>query len=172
MVRPLAGVQPKVILEAGRACETFLALGTVKLLPEVDFLVFPQAAGLVEAPVAHGAVERPLPGVREPVPVHGARVSEALAAFGAGEWLFARVDFKVTFELTFLRELFSTHGALIGFFSRMNPHVDLKRGHLVAVPPTEPTAVSLLWMAVALFLNWRFWKTIFFAARIFSRRCR
>lgn len=117
MVRPLAGVQPKVILEAGRASETFLALGTVKLLPEVDFLVLPQAPGLVEAPVADRAVERPLPGVCEPVPVHGARVSEALAAFGAGEWLFTCVDFKVTFKLALLRELFSTHGALIGLFS-------------------------------------------------------
>ena len=51
-VRPLPGVQPEVVLETRRPGETLVALGTVKLLPKVNFLMFPQAARLVKAPLA------------------------------------------------------------------------------------------------------------------------
>lgn len=116
-VRSLSGVEPEVVLETRNSGETLLALGTVVLLPRVDFLVFPQAAGLVEAAVAHGAVVRPLARVGEPVSVHGARVGKALPAFGAGKGFLPRVDLLVAFELAFLGKLFSAQAALVGFLS-------------------------------------------------------
>lgn len=70
-VRSFSRVKPEVVLETRRSRETLLALRAVVLLPGVDFLVFPQAAGLVEAAVAHRAVIGPLARVREPVSVHG-----------------------------------------------------------------------------------------------------
>lgn len=114
-VRPLARVKPEMVLEAGRSRETLVTLGAVKLLPKVDLLVFPQAAGLVEAAVAHGAVVGPLSSVCEPVSVHGPRVCEALPAVGAGERFLPRVDLLVTFELTFLGELLPAQSTLIRF---------------------------------------------------------
>lgn len=143
-VRPLSRVKPEMVLEARRSCKTLVALRTVKLLPKVDFLMLPQAAGLVEAPVAHRAVVRPLSCVCEPVSVHGPRVGEALPAVRAGERLLSGVDFLVTFELTFLGELLPTQSALIWFLPRVNPHVNLKSRHLVTVSSTEPTAVRAL----------------------------
>lgn len=175
-VRPLARVQPEVVLEAGGSREALIALGAVKLLPEVDLLVLPQAARLVEAPLAHRAVVRPLPRVREPVSVHGPRVGEGLPAVRADERLLPRVDLLVTFELTFLRELLGAHGALVGFLSRVDSHVDLKGGHLVAVPPAEPAAVrALRQAAVALLLPRGGRRTLSLAVGdsigILSRRC-
>lgn len=154
-VRPLSRVEPEMVLEARRSRETLFTLGTVKLLPEVDLLVLPQAAGLVEAPFAHGAVVGPLPRVCEPVSVHGPRVGEALPAVQAAERFLSRVDLLVTLELTFLGELLATQRALVGFLSRVNPHVDLKGGHLVTVSSTEPAAVGALGQTVVtLFLPW------------------
>lgn len=130
-----------MVLEARSSCETLVTLWTVILLSEMDFLVFPQASGLVEAPVAQRAVVGSLSCVREPVSVHGARVGEALPAVRAGERLLPRVDFQVTFELTFLGELLPTQTALVRFLTRVNSHVDLKSRHLVTVSSTEPAAV-------------------------------
>lgn len=124
-VRPLPRVEPEVVLQARRSREALFTLWTVKLLPKVDFLVFPQAAGLVETPVTHGAVVRPLTRVREPVSVHGPRVGEALPAVRTGEGFLSGVNLLVTFELTFLRELLPTQSALKGFLPRVDPHVDL-----------------------------------------------
>lgn len=116
-VRSLPGVKPEVVLEARSSREALLALGTVVLLPGVDFLVFPQAAGLVEAAVAHGAVIRPLARVREPVPVHGPRVGKTLPAVRTGKGFLSGVDLLVALELAFLGELFPTHAALVGLLS-------------------------------------------------------
>lgn len=140
-VRPLSCVKPEMVLEARSSCETLVTLWTVILLSKMDFLVFPQASGLVEAPVAQRAVVGSLSCVREPVSVHGARVGEALPAVRAGERLLPRVDFQVTFELTFLGELLPTQTALVRFLTRVNSHVDLKSRHLVTVSSTEPAAV-------------------------------
>ena len=162
-VRPLPRVEPEMVLEARRSREALVALRAVKLLPEVDFLMLPQAAGLVEAPVAHGAVVRPLPRVRESVSVHGPRMGEALPAVRAGEGFLPRVDFLVTFELTFLGELLPTQRALKRFLSRVDSHVDLQRGHLVTVSSTEPTTVRALCLIVCQWiLNWGWWRTVFF----------
>lgn len=106
--------------------------------------MFPQAARLVEAPVAHRAVVGPLSRVCEPVSVHGPRVGKALPAVRAGERFLSRVDFLVTFELTFLGELLPAQIALVRFLSRVNSHVNLKSRHLVTVSSTEPTAVRAL----------------------------
>lgn len=153
-VRPLSCVKPEMVLETRSSREALLAFRTVKLLPKVDFLMFPQAAGLVEAPGAHGAVVGPLSRVREPMSVHGPGVGEALPAVRAGEGFLSGVDFLVTFELTFLCELLATQGALIRLLSRMDPHVDLQSRHLVAVSSTKPTAVrAFCHVAVQLFLH-------------------
>lgn len=106
-----------MVLEARSPRETLAALWTVEPLPRVDFLVFPQAARLVEAPVALRAVVGPFPSVREPVSVHGTRVGEALPTVWTGEWLFSCMDFLVACQLAFLGELFPTHGALVRFLS-------------------------------------------------------
>ena len=151
-VRPLPRVEPEMVLEARRSRETLFTLGTVKLLPKVDLLVLPQAARLVEAALADGAVVRPLPGVCEPVAVHRSRVGEALPAVGAGERFLSRVDLQVTFELTFLGELLPTQRALVRFLSRVNAHVDLESGHLVTVSAAEPAAERALRQIVTLFL--------------------
>lgn len=143
-VWPLSRVKPEMVLEAWSSRETFFTLGTVKLLPKVDFLVFPQAAGLVEAPVAHRAVVGPLSCVCEPVSVHCPRVGKALPTVRARERFLSCVDFLVTFELTFLGELLPTQSTLIRFLSWVNSHVDLQRRHLVTVSSTEPTAVRAL----------------------------
>lgn len=143
-VRPLACVQPDVVLQTGRPREALVALGAVVLLPQVDLLVLPQAARLVEAAVAQRAVVRPLARVGEPVSVHGARVGETLAAVRAGEGLLARVHLLVTFELAFLGELLAAQGALVGLLSRVDPHVDLKRRHLVTVSAAQSAAVRAL----------------------------
>lgn len=150
-VRPLARVQPDVVLQAGRPREALVTLRAVILLPQVDLLVLPQAARLVEAAVAQRAVVGPLARVGEPVSVHGARVGEALAAVRAGEGLLARVHLLVTFELTFLGELLPAQGALVGLLSGVDPHVDLKRRHLVTVSPAESAAVRALRGFVSLF---------------------
>lgn len=165
-----------MVLEAGGPRETLLALGTVELLPEVDLLVLPQAARLVEAPLAHRAVVGPLSGVREPVSVHGPRVGEALSAVGAGEGFLSRVDLLVAFELSLLGELLAAQRALVGFLSRVNPHVYLKGGHLVTVSSTEPAAVGALGQMVGtLFLSRRVWWTVFITPRdmirILRRHC-
>lgn len=116
-VRSLSRVKPEVVLQTRRSRETLLALRTVVLLPRVDFLVFPQAAGLVEAAVAHRAVIGPLARVREPVSVHGPRVSKSLPAVRTGKGFLSGVDLLVAFELAFLGELFRTQAALVGFLS-------------------------------------------------------
>lgn len=116
-VRSLSGVEPEVVLETRSSGEALLALGTVVLLPGVDLLVFPQAAGLVEAAAAHGAVVRPLARVGQPVSVHGARVGEALPAVGTGKGFLPGVDLQVAFELAFLGKLFPAQAALEGFLS-------------------------------------------------------
>lgn len=113
-VRSLPGVKPEVVLETRSSGETLLALGTVVLLPGVDLLVLPQAAGLIEAAVAHGAVIRPLARVCEPVSVHGARVGKAFPAVGTGKGFLSGVDLLVAFELAFLGELLPTQAALVG----------------------------------------------------------
>lgn len=116
-VRSLSRVKPEVVLETRSSREALLALRAVVLLPRVDFLVFPQAAGLVEAAFAHGAVIRPLARVREPVSVHGPRVGESLPAVRTGKGFLSGVDLLVAFELAFLGELFPTQAALVGFLS-------------------------------------------------------
>lgn len=116
-IRSLSSVEPEVVLEARRSRKTLLALRTVVLLPRVDFLVFPQAAGLVEAALAHGAVIWPLARVCEPVSVHGARVGKTLPAVRTGKGFLPGVDLLVAFELAFLGKLFPTQAALVGFLS-------------------------------------------------------
>ena len=74
--------------------------------------------------------------------VHGPRVCKALAAVRARKGPFSRVDFLVTLELTFLRELLPAERALVRFLPRMNPHVYLQSRELVAVPATQPAAVG------------------------------
>lgn len=116
-VRSLSRMKPEVVLETRSSGEALLALRAVVLLPRVDFLVLPQAAGLVEAAVAHGAVIRPLARVREPVSVHGPRVGKSLPAVRAGKGFLSGVDLLVAFELALLGELFPTQAALVGFLS-------------------------------------------------------
>lgn len=116
-IRSLPSVKPEVVLETRSSRETLLALRTVVPLPRVDFLMFPQAARLVEAAVAHRAVIRPLARVREPVSVHGARVGKTLPAVGTGKGFLSGVHLLVAFELAFLGELFPTQAALVGFLS-------------------------------------------------------
>ena len=141
-VGPLPCVQPEVVLETRRPGETLVALGTVKLLPKVNFLVFPQSARLVEAALTQGAAVGLLPGVRQPVSVHGPRVCKALAAVRARERPFPRVDFLVTLELTFLGELLPAERALVRLLPRVDAHVYLQGRQLVAVPAAQPAAVG------------------------------
>lgn len=153
-VRPLSCVKPEMVLEAWSSCETLWTFGTVKLLSKVDFLMFSQAARLVEAPITHWAMIGPLSCVCEPVSVHGPWVGEALPTVWAGEWFLSCVNFLMTFELTFLRELFPTQSALVRFLPRVNSHVNLQSRHLVTVSSAEPTAVrALSQIVVKLFLH-------------------
>lgn len=124
-VGPLSGVQPHVVLQAGRSGEVLTTVRTVKLFSAVDLLVFPEAPGLVEGPWADFAQVGPLSRVREPVAVHGSRVGEALAAVGAGEGPLPRVDLQVARELAPLGELFAAVGAAVGFLSGVDAHVHL-----------------------------------------------
>jgi len=135
-------VQPEVVLETRRSGETLIAFRTVKLLPKVNFLVFPKAPRLVEAPLTQGAAVGLLPGVGQPVSVHGARVCKALPAFRARKRPFSRVDFLVTLQLTFLGELLAAQRALVRFLPRMNPHVYLQRRELVTVSTAQAAAVG------------------------------
>lgn len=124
-VGPLPGVQPHMVLQAGRSGEVLTTVWTVELLSTVDLLVLPEAPGLVESSRADFAEVGPLSCVGKPVAVHGSGVSEALSTVRTGERPLPRMDLEVACELASLGELFAAVGAAVGLLSGVDSHVHL-----------------------------------------------
>lgn len=79
-----------------------------------------------EAFAAHGALERPLSCVGEPVGTHGAHLRESLPTVWADVWLLARVNPGVTPQSSRCGETLRAMGTLVGPLPRVSAHVLLQ----------------------------------------------
>ena len=107
--RPLSGVRPHVFTEFERPCAAFATFGAD--MPGAGgvhlSLVFPQNAGLLEPPAAHGTGVRPLGAVRHLMPLQRCHRAERHPALLTAGRLLAAVRGAVLLHLTLVEKRFA-----------------------------------------------------------------